>query len=195
MRTAEIKRTTAETDIAVKLNIDGGGNAAVSTGVGFLDHMLTLFAKHGRFDLDVKCKGELNVDFHHTVEDVAICIGKAFGQALGDKAGITRYGSVILPMDEALVLCALDISGRTFLALDLGIRAKRIGDFDVELIEEFFHGFTRACPVTLHIKKLDGRNSHHIAEAAFKAFGRTLCAACALDERLGGRVPSTKGVL
>jgi imidazoleglycerol-phosphate dehydratase len=195
MRTAEIKRKTAETDIAVKLNIDGSGNAAVSTGVGFLDHMLTLFAKHGRFDLDVKCKGDLNVDFHHTVEDVAICIGKAFGQALGDKAGITRYGSVILPMDEALVLCALDISGRTFLALDLGIRAKRIGDFDVELIEEFFHGFTRACPVTLHIKKLDGRNSHHIAEAAFKAFGRTLCAACALDERLGGRIPSTKGVL
>ncbi|MBO4933948.1 MAG: imidazoleglycerol-phosphate dehydratase HisB [Clostridia bacterium] len=195
MRTAEIKRKTAETDIAVKLNIDGSGNAAVSTGVGFLDHMLTLFAKHGRFDLDVKCKGDLNVDFHHTVEDVAICIGKAFGQALGDKAGITRYGSVILPMDEALVLCALDISGRTFLALDLGIRAKRIGDFDVELIEEFFHGFTRACPVTLHIKKLDGRNSHHIAEAAFKAFGRTLCAACAFDERLGGRIPSTKGVL
>ena len=195
MRTAEIKRKTAETDIAVKLNIDGSGNAAVSTGVGFLDHMLTLFAKHGRFDLDVKCKGDLNVDFHHTVEDVAICIGKAFEQALGDKAGITRYGSVILPMDEALVLCALDISGRTFLALDLGIRAKRIGDFDVELIEEFFHGFTRACPVTLHIKKLDGRNSHHIAEAAFKAFGRTLCAACALDERLGGRIPSTKGVL
>ena len=195
MRTAEIKRKTAETDIAVKLNIDGSGNAAVSTGVGFLDHMLTLFAKHGRFDLDLKCKGDLNVDFHHTVEDVAICIGKAFGQALGDKAGITRYGSVILPMDEALVLCALDISGRTFLALDLGIRAKRIGDFDVELIEEFFHGFTRACPVTLHIKKLDGRNSHHIAEAAFKAFGRTLCAACALDERLGGRIPSTKGVL
>ena len=195
MRTAEIKRKTAETDIAVKLNIDGSGNAAVSTGVGFLDHMLTLFAKHGRFDLNVKCKGDLNVDFHHTVEDVAICIGKAFGQALGDKAGITRYGSVILPMDEALVLCALDISGRTFLALDLGIRAKRIGDFDVELIEEFFHGFTRACPVTLHIKKLDGRNSHHIAEAAFKAFGRTLCAACALDERLGGRIPSTKGVL
>ncbi|MBQ6553283.1 MAG: imidazoleglycerol-phosphate dehydratase HisB [Clostridia bacterium] len=195
MRTAEIKRKTAETDIAVKLNIDGSGNAAVSTGVGFLDHMLTLFAKHGRFDLDVKCKGDLNVDFHHTVEDVAICIGKAFGQALGDKTGITRYGSVILPMDEALVLCALDISGRTFLALDLGIRAKRIGDFDVELIEEFFHGFTRACPVTLHIKKLDGRNSHHIAEAAFKAFGRTLCAACALDERLGGRIPSTKGIL
>lgn len=195
MRTAEIKRKTAETDIAVKLNVDGTGNADISTGVGFLDHMLTLFARHGRFDLDVKCRGDLNVDFHHTVEDVAICIGKAFGEALGDKAGITRYGSVILPMDEALVLCALDISGRTFLALDLGIRAKRIGDFDVELIEEFFHGFTRACPVTLHIKKLDGRNSHHIAEAAFKAFGRTLCAACALDERLGGRIPSTKGVL
>ena len=195
MRTAEIKRKTAETDIAVKLNVDGTGNADISTGVGFLDHMLTLFARHGRFDLDVKCRGDLNVDFHHTVEDVAICIGKAFEQALGDKAGITRYGSVILPMDEALVLCALDISGRTFLALDLGIRAKRIGDFDVELIEEFFHGFTRACPVTLHIKKLDGRNSHHLAEAAFKAFGRTLCAACALDERLGGRIPSTKGVL
>lgn len=195
MRTAEIKRKTAETDIAVKLNVDGRGNAAVDTGVGFLDHMLTLFAKHGRFDLDVRCDGDLNVDFHHTVEDVAICLGKAFEKALGDKAGITRYGDVVLPMDEALVLCALDISGRTFLALDLGIRAKKIGNFDVELIEEFFHGFTRACPITLHIKKLDGRNSHHIAEAAFKGFGRALAAACAFDARIDGQIPSTKGVL
>lgn len=195
MRTAEIKRKTAETDITVRLGLDESGNADILTGVGFLDHMLTLFARHGRFDLFIRCDGDLNVDFHHTVEDVGICLGSAFAQALGDKAGIVRYGSVTLPMDEALVLCALDISGRTFLAFDLGIRAKKIGNFDTELIEEFFHGFTRACPVTLHIKKLDGRNSHHIAEAAFKGFGRALSAACAVDPRLDGRIPSTKGVL
>ena len=195
MRTAEVIRKTAETDITVRLDIDGSGKADIRTGIGFFDHMLTLFAKHGCFDLEVKCDGDLKVDFHHTVEDVGICIGKAFEQALGDKAGITRYGDVILPMDEALVLCAIDISGRTYLSCELDFPTPKIGCFDTELVKEFFHGFTRACPSTLHILMLDGDNSHHIAEAAFKGFGRALSAACAPDERLDGQIPSTKGVL
>lgn len=195
MRTSEINRKTAETDISLTLSLDGGGFAEIATGVGFLDHMLTLFARHGNFDLKVRCEGDTNVDFHHTVEDVGICLGKAIAEALGDMKGITRYGDIILPMDEALILCAIDISGRGYLGYDLEIPTQKIGDFDTELVEEFFLGLVRNCGLTLHIKKLDGRNSHHIAEGAFKAFGRALARAVAPDPRNEGRIPSTKGLL
>ncbi|MBQ7160532.1 MAG: imidazoleglycerol-phosphate dehydratase HisB [Clostridia bacterium] len=194
-RTSEIKRKTAETDIFLRLDLDGTGIADIDTGVGFLDHMLTLFARHGNFDLTVRCDGDVRVDYHHSVEDIGICLGKAFTGALGDKAGIKRYGDIILPMDEALILCAVDISGRGHLACDLDIRAKKIGDFDTELIEEFFLGLVRNFGVTLHIRKLAGRNSHHIAEGAFKAFARAISEAVSGDPRNAGRVPSTKGVL
>ncbi len=193
MRTAEIIRKTAETDITLTLNLDGSGQSTIQTGCGFLDHMLTLFAAHGKFDLAVTCKGDIEVDDHHTVEDVGICLGKAFEMALGEKRGIIRYGNMILPMDEALILAACDISGRSFLGFDLPIRAKKIGTFDTELIEEFFLAFTRQCPMSLHIRKLAGTNSHHIAEGAFKAVARALRAAVATDGT--DAVPSTKGVL
>lgn len=193
MRTAEITRNTAETNISLKLNLDGTGKTEVSTGVGFLNHMLTLFAAHGKFDLDVRCVGDTDVDDHHSVEDVGICLGQAFRQALGDKRGITRYGSFLLPMDEALILAAVDISGRSSLNDALEIPTEKIGSFDTELVEEFFLGFVRSCPMSLHLRKLAGTNSHHIVEGAFKAFGRAMKAAVALDGT--DKIPSTKGVL
>ena len=195
MRTSEIIRKTAETDIALKLNLDGSGKSEIATGCGFLDHMLTLFAAHGKFDLTVSCKGDTYVDDHHTVEDVGICLGQAFQQALGDKRGITRYGNFILPMDEALILSAVDISGRSFLGYQLEIPTFKIGSFDAELIEEFFLGFVRNCPMSLHIRKMAGSNSHHIAEGAFKSVARSLKAAVAIDAAAADAIPSTKGVL
>ena len=193
MRTAEIARNTAETNISLKVNLDGTGKTEVNTGVGFLNHMLTLFAAHGKFDLEVRCVGDTDVDDHHSVEDVGICLGQAFRQALGDKRGITRYGSFLLPMDEALILAAVDISGRSSLNDALEIPTEKIGSFDTELVEEFFLGFTRSCPMSLHLRKLAGTNSHHIVEGAFKAFGRAVKAAVALDGT--DKIPSTKGVL
>lgn len=193
MRTAEITRNTAETNISLKVNLDGTGKTEVNTGVGFLNHMLTLFAAHGKFDLEVRCVGDTDVDDHHSVEDVGICLGQAFRQALGDKRGITRYGSFLLPMDEALILVAVDISGRSSLNDALEIPTEKIGSFDTELVEEFFLGFTRSCPMSLHLRKLAGTNSHHIVEGAFKAFGRAMKAAVALDGT--DKIPSTKGVL
>ena len=195
MRSAEIKRKTAETDVALTLSLDGTGRTDIATGVGFLDHMLTLFARHGRFDLTVRCQGDTWVDGHHSVEDVGIVLGEAFAAAVGDKRGIGRYGSMLLPMDEALVLCAVDISGRSMLRYSLQLPAARVGDFDTELAEEFFLAFTRSAGVTLHLRQLDGTNTHHILEAAFKGFGRALRQACALDPALGDEIPSTKGVL
>lgn len=193
MRTAEITRNTAETNISLKVNLDGTGKTEVSTGVGFLNHMLTLFAAHGKFDLEVRCVGDTDVDDHHSAEDVGICLGQAFRQALGDKRGITRYGSFLLPMDEALILAAVDISGRSSLNDALEIPTEKIGSFDTELVEEFFLGFVRSCPMSLHLRKLAGTNSHHIVEGAFKAFGRAMKAAVALDGT--DKIPSTKGVL
>ena len=195
MRTSEINRKTAETDIKLSLNIDGNGNADINTGCGFFDHMLTLFASHGKFDLSVSCKGDINVDYHHSVEDIGICLGMAFKEALGDCKGIKRYGNMMLPMDEALILCALDVSGRAYLAYGLNIPNDKIGDFDSELVEEFFLAFTRHAGVTLHVKQLDGRNSHHIAEGAFKAFSRAMRMAVSVDAADADKIPSTKGVL
>lgn len=195
MRTAKIKRKTAETDIDLALCLDGKGKSEINTGCGFLDHMLTLFSKHGGFDLSVSCKGDTEVDYHHTVEDIAICLGDAFKEALGDMRGITRYGSMILPMDETLVLAAVDISGRTHLGYELEIPRAKVGDFDTELTEEFFLGFVRRADVTLHIKQLAGVNSHHIIEGTFKAFARAMKQAVAIDRDNADTVPSTKGVL
>ena len=193
MRTSEIARRTAETDIVLEVNLDGTGKSRVQTGCGFLDHMLTLFSAHGCFDLTVECTGDTQVDDHHSVEDIGICLGQAFQQALGEKRGITRYGSFLLPMDEALVLCAVDISGRSSLNFDLPIPSQKIGSFDTELVEEFFLPFVRSCPMSLHLRLLTGKNSHHIAEGAFKAFGRAMKQAVALDGT--DQIPSTKGVL
>ena len=193
MRTSDITRNTAETKIQLKLNLDGTGKADIDTGVGFLNHMLTLFAAHGKFDLTVKCAGDVEVDDHHSVEDIGICLGQAFQAALGDKRGITRYGSFLLPMDEALILSAVDISGRSCLCYGLDILTEKIGTFDTELVEEFFLGFTRNCPMSLHLRQLSGTNSHHIVEGAFKSVGRALKAAVALDG--SNEIPSTKGVL
>ena len=195
MRIATINRKTAETDISLTLNLDGEGKSRIDTGCGFLDHMLTLFAKHGRFDLDVTCKGDTNVDDHHTVEDVGICLGDAFRQTLGDCRGIARYGSMILPMDETLALCAVDVSGRSCLVFGLDIPAPRVGSFDTELVEEFFAAFVRRAELTLHVKKLDGKNSHHIIEGAFKAFARAMAQAVKIDTERANEIPSTKGVL
>lgn len=195
MRNAVIKRTTAETDIALSLNLDGEGKSVIDTGCGFLDHMLTLFAKHGRFDLEVTCKGDTKVDDHHTVEDIGICLGEAFRASVGEGRGIARYGSMILPMDETLALCAVDVSGRSCLVYSLDIPAPRVGSFDTELVEEFFTAFVRKADVTLHVKKLDGKNSHHIIEGAFKAFARALAQAVAVDAARADEIPSTKGVL
>ena len=193
MRTSDITRNTAETKIQLKLNLDGTGKADIDTGVGFLNHMLTLFAAHGKFDLTVKCAGDVEVDDHHSVEDIGICMGQAFQAALGDKRGITRYGSFLLPMDEALILSAVDISGRSCLSYGLDIPTEKIGTFDTELVEEFFLGFTRNCPMSLHLRQLAGKNAHHIVEGAFKSVGRALKAAVALDG--SNEIPSTKGVL
>ena len=195
MRTAEIIRKTAETDIKLKINLDGSGKSSIDTGCGFMDHMLTLFAKHGRFDLDIVCKGDTYVDDHHTVEDVGIALGKAFAEALGDKKGITRYGSMMLPMDEALILTAVDISGRGYLGFDMQIPTQKVGTFDTELVEEFFLGFVRNADCTLHIKQLAGTNSHHIIEGAFKSFGRSMKQAVKIDTDYADEIPSTKGVL
>ena len=195
MRTAKIERNTAETKIFLELNLDGTGKSEIATGCGFLDHMLTLFSRHGSFDLTVRCQGDTYVDDHHTVEDIGIALGKALKEAVGDKRGITRYGSFLLPMDEALILCALDISGRSYLGFHLEIPTAKVGTFDTELVEEFFLGLTRNANITLHLKQLDGKNSHHIIEGAFKAFGRALAQACAIDEKHAGEIPSTKGVL
>ena len=193
MRTAEITRTTAETDISLKLNLDGGGKCAIDTGIGFLDHMLTLFAAHGKFDLEVNCKGDTQVDDHHSAEDIGIALGQAFAKALGEKRGINRYGSFLLPMDEALIQVALDISGRSCLYYGLEIPTEKIGSFDTELVEEFFLAFVRNCPMSLHIRQLAGRNSHHIVEGTFKGVARALKEAVAADGT--DAIPSTKGVL
>lgn len=195
MRTSEIKRKTNETDIHLSLNLDGSGKGEIDTGCGFLDHMLNLFARHGRFDLTVSCKGDTNVDYHHTVEDIGIALGDAFKSALGDMRGIVRYGSFILPMDEALVMTAVDISGRSHLSYALEIPSAKVGDFDTELTEEFFLGFVRHAAVTLHIKQLSGTNSHHIIEGTFKSAARSLAAAVKIDNDYKNEIPSTKGVL
>ena len=195
MRTAEIVRKTAETDISVLLDIDGRGGCVTDSGCGFLDHMLTLFARHGRFDLSVKCVGDTQVDYHHTVEDIGICLGQAFRKALGSKAGIKRYGDIILPMDEALILAAVDISGRGGFYSETAMMSTRVGDFDTELFEEFFVAFTRESGITLHVRQLAGRNTHHIIEGAFKAVARSLSAACEIDQRFASEIPSTKGTL
>ena len=195
MRTAEITRKTAETDITLCLTLEGTGKGSISTGVGFLDHMLTLFAKHGRFDLDVTCKGDTWVDDHHTAEDVGIVLGQAFCRALGNKQGINRYGDITLPMDEALLLAAVDLSGRDYLGYGLQIPTQKVGTFDTELVEEFWLGFVRNAGCNLHIRQLAGTNSHHIIEGAFKAIARALKAAVAIDPAFADEVPSTKGVL
>lgn len=195
MRQALISRQTAETDISLKLNLDGSGQSNIKTGCGFLDHMLTLLASHGKFDLDVTCNGDTFVDDHHTVEDIGICFGQAMKQALGDMRGITRYGSFLLPMDEALIITAIDISGRSHLSYGLTIPSQKIGTFDTELVEEFFLALTRHCPMSLHIRQLDGKNSHHIVEGCFKSVARSLKAAVAIDKQFANDIPSTKGVL
>lgn len=195
MRKAQIARTTKETDIQLSLLLDGTGKSEIATGCGFLDHMLTLFAAHGRFDLAVSCKGDTYVDDHHTVEDIGICLGKAFSDALGEKRGITRYGSFLLPMDEALIMTAVDISGRSYLGYQLQIPTEKIGTFDTELVEEFFLAFVRNCPMSLHIRQLAGTNSHHIVEGTFKSVARSLKAAVAIDAAAADAIPSTKGVL
>ena len=195
MRCAEINRKTAETDIKLSLNLDGAGVSSINTGCGFLDHMLTLFAKHAHYNLDVECVGDTHVDYHHTAEDVGICLGKAFADALGDKRGIARYGDIILPMDEALIMCAVDISGRDYLGYALNIPAYKVGDFDTELCEEFMLAFVRESRITLHLRQLAGTNSHHIIEGAFKALGRALAKATEIMEKFAGEIPSTKGVI
>ncbi len=195
MRTAEINRKTNETEIQLALSLDGSGESRIHTGCGFLDHMLTLFARHGRFDLTLTCKGDTEVDDHHTVEDIGIALGSALKEALGEKRGVTRYGSFLLPMDESLILTAVDLSGRAHLSYALEIPAQKVGDFDTELTEEFFLGFVRSAAITLHIRQLAGRNSHHIIEGAFKSVARSLAAAVAIDAAHQNEIPSTKGVL
>ena len=195
MRTTTIQRTTAETDIALTLNLDGTGKSACRTGCGFLDHMLTLFARHGRFDLTVECKGDTYVDDHHTVEDIGICLGKAFAQALGDKKGIVRYGNMLLPMDESLILSAVDLSGRGGCYYALAIPTEKVGTFDTELCQEFFIALAREGGITLHLRQLAGSNAHHIIEGAFKSVARSLRTAVGIDAAFADEVPSTKGML
>ena len=195
MRQAEVSRKTGETDIRLRLELDGTGKSVIDTGVGFLDHMLTLFARHGRYDLEVSCKGDTYVDDHHSVEDIGIALGKAFEKALGDKKGIVRYGSTILPMDESLILSAVDLSGRGLLVYDLQIPAEKVGTFDTELTEEFFRALAHNARCTLHIRQLAGGNSHHIIEGAFKSVARSLRAAVKVDPECAEEIPSTKGVL
>ena len=195
MRVAEICRKTAETDISLKLNLDGKGDSKINSGCGFLDHMLTLFAKHGRFDIELTCKGDTCVDDHHTTEDIGITLGQAFSDALSDKKGIKRYGSFILPMDETLILSAVDLSGRAHLEYSLSIPAAKVGTFDTELMEEFWLGFVRNSNCTLHIKQISGSNSHHILEGAFKSVARSLKEAVAIDKDFADEIPSTKGML
>lgn len=195
IRKAEIKRQTGETRIELKLSIDGSGKYNISTGCGFLDHMLELFVRHSRIDMELSCQGDTHVDYHHTAEDIAIVLGGAIGEALGEKRGVKRYGSIILPMDEALVLAAVDISGRGMLVWDLPVPSQKIGDFDSELLKEFFIALARNSGITIHIKKISGENSHHIAEAAFKAAARAMAEAMSIDEKYSGEIPSTKGTL
>lgn len=195
MRVSEINRKTAETDIRLQLNLDGKGNSDVHSGCGFLDHMLTLFAKHAGYDLQVVCKGDVEVDFHHSAEDIGIALGKAFYEAIGDKKGITRYGDTLLPMDETLIRSAVDISGRDYLAMNLDIPVAKVGDFDTELCEEFWMAFVREAKVTLHVTQLAGKNAHHIIEGVFKSVARTLGKATAIDVNRAEEIPSTKGVL
>lgn len=195
MRNATIQRTTTETDISLVLELDGTGRYDIQTGCGFLDHMLQLFARHGRFDLTIRCKGDTWVDYHHTVEDVGICLGQAFRQALGEMRGITRYGNFLLPMDESLVLCAVDLSGRAALGWDMELPAAKVGDFDTELCKEFWLAFVRSCPCSLHAKQLAGENTHHLIEAAFKGLARALAQAVAIQPGQEGEIPSTKGLL
>lgn len=193
-RQATIHRVTKETDISLTLNLDGSGTASISTGIGFFDHMLNSFARHGFFDLDLKARGDLQVDTHHTVEDVGIVLGQAIQQAVGDKAGIRRFGSQILPMDESLVLCSLDLCGRPYLGYDLSLDRERVGDFETEMAREFFYAISYGAMMNLHLRQMAGENCHHILEAAFKAFGRALDEACSFDSRIQG-VLSTKGAL
>lgn len=195
MRTAKINRKTNETDIKLSLNIDGTGKSDIKSGCGFLDHMLTLFASHGKFDLEIKCDGDTYVDDHHTTEDIGIVLGQAFSQALGDKKGIVRYGDTVLPMDEALILTAVDFSGRSYLGYSLDIPTQKVGTFDTELVKEFFLAFTRNANLTLHIKQLDGENSHHIIEGAFKSVARSIRTAVKIDSDFADEIPSSKGVL
>lgn len=195
MRSYELQRKTAETDISLALSLDGSGNADIDSGCGFLDHMLTLFARHGRFDLTVKCVGDTQVDDHHTVEDIGICLGEAFAKAVGDKRGICRYGSMMIPMDEALILTAVDLSGRGLLAYDMDIPTEKVGTFDTQLNEEFWLAFTRCAACTLHIRQMAGKNSHHIIEGTFKSVARSLRQAVSVDAAYPNEIPSTKGVL
>lgn len=195
MRNFTINRKTAETDITLAIELDGKGRSSIDTGCGFLDHMLTLFASHGCFDLEVRCKGDVEVDYHHSVEDIGICLGKAFAEAIGDCKGICRYGSMILPMDEALIMTAVDISGRDCLVYDLNVPTEKVGDFDTELVQEFMIAFTRNAGITLHVKQLSGINSHHIIEGAFKSLARALRSAVSVDSRKADEIPSTKGKL
>lgn len=195
MRFTEIVRKTSETEVALNLTLEGGGVARMNTGCGFLDHMLTLFAHHGRFDLSIDCVGDTNVDYHHTTEDIAIALGKAFIETLGDKRGIARYGSMILPMDEALVLVAVDISGRAHLSYDVTLPSTRVGDFDTELVEEFLTAFVRSANITLHVRMMAGKNTHHIIEAIYKSLARALRAAVAIDPDAVDTIPSSKGVI
>ena len=195
MRISEITRKTKETDIYLQIDLDGIGNSEINTGSAFLDHMLTLFAKHGRFDLYVKCRGDVDVDCHHTTEDIGICLGQAFAKALGEKVGIVRYADTTLPMDETLILSAVDISGRAFCVCDLEVKAPKVGDFDTELAPEFWQAFAMNAGITLHIRQLAGTNAHHIIEGVFKSVARSLRRAVSIDEKFKDEVPSTKGVL
>ena len=195
MREAEVYRKTGETEVRVRLNLDGTGKNEIRTGVGFLDHMLELFARHGRFDLEVECRGDLQTDDHHSVEDTGIALGEAFDRALGEKRGIRRYGQRLLPMDESLILCAVDLSGRCFLGYEMEIPAEKVGTFDTELGEEFFQAFVRNARCTLHLRQLAGRNSHHLLEGAFKSAAWALREAVEIDPALKDEIPSTKGML
>ncbi len=195
MRTAEITRNTLETQINLKINLDSKVDSSINTGCAFLNHMLTLFSKHSGIGINVECIGDIDVDYHHTVEDIGICLGTALKNALGDKKGIVRYGNFILPMDEALILSAIDLSGRGILSYDLDVPTEKVGDFDTELVEEFFYGFVRNCECALHIKKLNGTNSHHIIEGAFKSVAKSIKQAISIDLENANEIPSTKGVL
>ena len=195
MRQSEIKRTTKETDITLWLELDGSGKSEIDTGCGFLNHMLTLFASHGRFDLKISCRGDYDIDYHHTVEDVGICLGLAFREALGNKKGINRYGNMILPMDESLVMTAIDFSGRAFLSWDIEIHAQKVGNFDTELAEEFWRAFAGNSLCTLHFKQFAGKNAHHIIECAFKSAARSISQAVRINPEYADEIPSTKGVI
>lgn len=195
MRECEIVRKTGETDIRLALNLDGAGKSDIHSGCGFLDHMLTLFAKHAGYNLSVTCKGDTQVDYHHTTEDIGIALGQAFYKAIGDKRGIRRYGDIVLPMDETLIMSAVDISGRDYLAICLELPCSKVGDFDTELCEEFFLAFVREAKITLHVRQLAGKNAHHIIEGVFKSVARALAKATAIDESKKDEIPSTKGVL